>query len=270
VPGTQFGPGQDRRLVETLNLAGQALEVRSLVASVESGQYVEPHRKYFDPETRIDSTLLSNLRETLVRLRGVSHAAARDLIIRLRRDEALRSRLIINSQLELLPESAEEEPEPLGYLDIAIQFSVRDEQLCLAIECKRLNVPRFSGPAETLAGRYVEEGMMRFVSRHYSPDLPLGGMIGYVMDGDVAAAHAAIHREIERAAGLSRCQSPYVVVLQHPGVLFHRSRHVPGANSTRMRRCRGISSARQATRDGHFDDNGLLVEVPETYQIAMQ
>jgi hypothetical protein len=141
----------------------------------------------------------------------------RDLIIRLRRDEALRSRLIINSQRELLPESPEFDSDPLGYLDIAIEFFVRNEQLCLAMECKRLNVPRVSGPPETLAGRYIEEGMMRFVSRQYSPNLPLGGMIGYVMDGDLAAAHAAIRREIERAAATLGCQSPYIVVLQHPG-----------------------------------------------------
>jgi len=140
----------------------------------------------------------------------------RDLIIRLRRDEALRSRLIINSQRELLPENPEDEPDPLGYLDIAIEFFVLKEQLCLAIECKRLNVPRIAGTPETLAGRYVEEGMMRFVSRQYSPDLPLGGMIGYVMDGNVTAAHAAIRHEIERAAATLGCHPPYVVLLQHP------------------------------------------------------
>jgi hypothetical protein len=141
----------------------------------------------------------------------------RDLIIRLRRDDTIRSHLIINSQRELLPDSPEEgDPDPLGYLDIAVEFFIRNDQLCLAIECKRLNVARETGPPETLARKYVEEGMMRFVSGRYSAELPLGGMIGYVMDGDPGAAHAAIHREIERAAVMLRCESPYIVVLHHP------------------------------------------------------
>jgi hypothetical protein len=83
LPGAQTGPGEDRRLVETLDLVRQALEVRNLVPAVESGQYVERHREHFDPDARIDSTLLSNLRETLLQLRGVPDGAARALILQI-------------------------------------------------------------------------------------------------------------------------------------------------------------------------------------------
>jgi hypothetical protein len=83
VQGTQSAPGEDRRLVETLDLARQALEVRGLVPAVESGQYVERHREHFDPDARIDSTLLSNLRQTLLQLRGVPDGVARALILQI-------------------------------------------------------------------------------------------------------------------------------------------------------------------------------------------
>ncbi len=82
-PGTQFGPDQDRRLVETLELARQALQIRTLVPALESGQYVEQHRHHFDPKVRIDATLLSNLRETFLQLKGLPDDAARALILQI-------------------------------------------------------------------------------------------------------------------------------------------------------------------------------------------
>jgi hypothetical protein len=140
----------------------------------------------------------------------------RGLIIRLRRDDTLRFRFFIDSQRELLPDSLRDGvSNPLGYLDIAIQFFIQMKQVCLALECKRLNVRRPEGRA-TLATEYVEKGMMRFVTGQYSRDLPLGGMIGYVMDGDLEGAHGAIRRKIEEVAVPLRCASPYIVVLQHP------------------------------------------------------
>jgi Eco57I restriction-modification methylase len=81
--GTEIPADQDRRLVEILELARQALQIRSLVPALESGQYVEQHRGHFDPKARIDATLLSNLRETLLQLQGLPDDAARALILQI-------------------------------------------------------------------------------------------------------------------------------------------------------------------------------------------
>jgi hypothetical protein len=152
------------------------------------------------------------------RRRPIEDPITRSLIVLLRRDDVARQRYIINSQLELLPSSPDAAADPIGYLDIAIEFFVGADQLCLAMECKRLNIPH-----ATLAGRYVEEGMMRFVSGQYSPHLPLGGMIGYVMNGDVERAYAAIRGQIDAHAEQLLCDPGGIVDSEWP-VRF-RSRH---------------------------------------------
>jgi hypothetical protein len=130
----------------------------------------------------------------------------RDLIVRIRRDRAIRdSPLWVISQFELLTDVTDRPVVPVGYLDIAIQFLSGSSKLCLAIECKRLNVARKNGRRVSLSGEYVRQGMMRFVSGQYSPDLSLGGMIGYVMDGNVEGAYLAIRKQIEIHASELLC-----------------------------------------------------------------
>lgn len=65
--------------------------------------------------------------------------------------------------------------------------------MCLVFESKRLNAP------DSNAGEYVgKSGMMCFVTGKYSRGMPLGGMIGYVMDGDLPRAHRNVLRAIQR------------------------------------------------------------------------
>ncbi len=52
----------------------------------------------------------------------------------------------------------------------------------------------------TQARVYVEKGMMRFVCGQYAPTLPLGAMVGYVMDGNMETAYIAIRHQIEQHA----------------------------------------------------------------------
>jgi hypothetical protein len=139
----------------------------------------------------------------------------RRLVVRLKQDASLRTRMFIESQYEILPGSMEVEPNPVGYLDIAILFFAQTDRLCFAMECKRLNVPREQGRA-TLAREYVENGMMRFVTGQYSPDLPLGGMVGYVMDGDTPAAYTAIVEQIEQHAAPLLCDAARLRVIWQP------------------------------------------------------
>jgi hypothetical protein len=64
-------------------------------------------------------------------------------------------------------------------------------KVCLVFETKRLNTPKSN------VSEYVgTDGMMCFVTGKYSPGLPYCGMLGYVMDGNVARAHATICRAV--------------------------------------------------------------------------
>ena len=63
------------------------------------------------------------------------------------------------------------------------------------VECKRLHVMRASG-FKHLADLYVEKGIQRFVDGQYSSGLPCGGMVGYVMDGQVQTAFDNVQNEI--------------------------------------------------------------------------
>jgi hypothetical protein len=68
-----------------------------------------------------------------------------------------------------------------------------DEDVYLACECKRLNVPYKSG-MRGLVGEYVDEGLMRFISGQYSNGLPLAMMLGYVMNAKVDRARRGLRR----------------------------------------------------------------------------
>ena len=71
----------------------------------------------------------------------------------------------------------------------------RERERYLAYECKRLNVVR-NGRTRSLATPYVLEGMARFITEQYAADLPLGCMLGYVMDGNVNTAQTRVRAAI--------------------------------------------------------------------------
>jgi len=83
----------------------------------------------------------------------------------------------------------------LGRIDMRMSRGWREE-VYFAFECKRLNVLR-KGARQSLAGEYADEGMARFVSGKYAGGLDAGGMLGYVMDGDLKSAMAAVKEAIE-------------------------------------------------------------------------
>ena len=125
----------------------------------------------------------------------------RSLIMHLRSDPIIRdSPIHIESQRELLPDDPQADPKPIGYLDICILFLTGLDKLYLAMECKRLNVMQAKNYTATQARVYVEKGMMRFVCGQYAPTLPLGAMVGYVMDGNMETAYIAIRHQIEQHA----------------------------------------------------------------------
>lgn len=91
------------------------------------------------------------------------------------------------------PKSGEE----LGRIDLCLLHG-NDEDTYFAFECKRLNVTFPSGQFAPLSGEYVgTNGMGCFISRQYASGHRLGGMIGYVFDGNIAGAQQAILKIIE-------------------------------------------------------------------------
>ena len=81
-----------------------------------------------------------------------------------------------------------------GKIDMALLLDQERERY-LAYECKRLNVVH-NGARHSLATPYVLEGVARFVKEQYAVDLPLGCMLGYVMDGNVDTARTKIRAAI--------------------------------------------------------------------------
>ena len=82
-----------------------------------------------------------------------------------------------------------------GKIDLVALFD-RERERYLAYECKRLNVVN-AGSRSSLATVYVTQGMMRFITEQYAKELPLGCMLGYVMDADVAFALSRVNGAIK-------------------------------------------------------------------------
>lgn len=82
-----------------------------------------------------------------------------------------------------------------GKIDMALLLDQEREKY-LAYECKRLNTVR-NGTTRSLATPYVTDGIHRFITEKYAADLPLGCMLGYVMNGDVTTARSKVWAAID-------------------------------------------------------------------------
>ena len=82
-----------------------------------------------------------------------------------------------------------------GKIDMALLLDQERERY-LAYECKRLNVVR-NGTTRSLATPYVLEGMFRFITAQYAANLPMGCMLGYVLDGNVNTARTKVRTAID-------------------------------------------------------------------------
>jgi hypothetical protein len=84
---------------------------------------------------------------------------------------------------------------PDGRIDIMIIHNfVEDEYF--GIECKRIR-----GRRMTLAKKYVEEGVMRFVQGKYSPGHQWGALVGFAIDDDCLGAAAQVETQINSKQG---------------------------------------------------------------------
>lgn len=105
----------------------------------------------------------------------------------------------------ILPQTVILEPdsgEELGRMDIAFLPFVPSDEIYFCLECKRLNV-RGPGGVRPYFAEYVRFGMLRFVRGQYAGGVRHGGMLAFVLDGDVPAARSGVevcirglHREL--------------------------------------------------------------------------
>ena len=85
--------------------------------------------------------------------------------------------------------------EQKGRLDLRFIHGYR-RKVYFSIECKRLRV-HFPSGFDTLASKYVTEGMYRYFNGQYAQGLDKGGMLGYVMDGNIDEAIQNVKSSIE-------------------------------------------------------------------------
>lgn len=95
-------------------------------------------------------------------------------------------------QYSLLTVAADQSVKLSSNIDFVVTIG-DNEDVYLACECKRLNVPYKSG-TKGLVGEYVTQGLMRFVVGQYSRGLPLAMMLGYVMNARIDAARRGLRR----------------------------------------------------------------------------
>lgn len=110
-----------------------------------------------------------------------------------------------------------------GRIDIAVLFD-RERERYLAYECKRLNVIGISGRS-SLATAYVTQGMMRFITEQYAEDLPLGCMLGYVMDGDIPFAVSRVEEAIKAHSPLAVQDGPSAIASIQTVPRFQTTHH---------------------------------------------
>ncbi len=104
-----------------------------------------------------------------------------------------------------------------GEIDIVVDSYSPHPDAYFSFECKRLNVTFDSG-FRSLAAEYVgEEGMCCFVSIQYPCTCGAGGMIGYVMDGNISAAKSSINHSLSRRQIELRLQEPTQL---HPATIL--------------------------------------------------
>ena len=96
-----------------------------------------------------------------------------------------------------------------GRKDIVFFPPFNDEEIYFCLEAKRLNVIK-EGKRRVLADEYVKECMQRFIDRKYSRKICHGGMLGYVLDGDIDRAMMNVSRNIASNHQSLRMQSPAI------------------------------------------------------------
>lgn len=107
-----------------------------------------------------------------------------------------KSRSIYFFTVVLRPAEIDEQGEEIGEIDLKIIYQ-NQEKTYFSFECKRLRV-HFPSGFDTLARKYITEGMCRYFTGQYACDLDKGGMLGYVMDGNCNEAVEDVQKAVEK------------------------------------------------------------------------
>ena len=156
-----------------------------------------------------------------------------NLVNLLQRDPETRHRFHwIEFQYEPFGYTPEGMAHSRGRVDIAVILD-QDRDTYLAYECKRLNERRDDG-RRSLASEYVIDGLSRFVTGQYSENLPVGCMLGYVLDGDVVyAAFSVRTRIVDCGQDVALVLEPRDDIAIGEATRFY-SRHRRGSNGTEI------------------------------------
>jgi hypothetical protein len=128
-----------------------------------------------------------------------------DLCRALRQNRTARSLMFqIHTQFVELEPSAGAD---IGRLDIVFLPLVPSEHIYFCLESKRLNALK-NGKVRAYASEYVTFGMLRFVTGQYSKAVRHGGMIAYVLDGNVSRAMANVETNIRTHHATLRMRPP--------------------------------------------------------------
>ena len=126
----------------------------------------------------------------------------------------------IEYQYSLLIEDIDGNVSMSGKIDFVVTIG-NDEDVYLACECKRLNIP-YQARTRGLASEYVEEGLMRFITGQYSNGLPVAMMLGYVMDARIDQARCGVMRVIrQRATSLGLLSEQETPIAEELLLRFH-------------------------------------------------
>ena len=101
--------------------------------------------------------------------------------------------LTVHTQTVELSDDAEIDD---GRIDLTFHPLVPSEEIYFALECKRVNVIQPNGDIRRYFAEYVTQGLTRFVTGQYSNAVRHGGMLAFVLDGDVNAAINGVLRNI--------------------------------------------------------------------------
>ena len=96
------------------------------------------------------------------------------------------------------------DPDELSELDIRFTWDDYRPNSYLAVEAKRLR-----GMVATLAGPYVEEGVMDFINGKYSRGHNYGIMLGYVLSKPINKAISAVKDALQKRKEKTNETSPF-------------------------------------------------------------
>lgn len=121
-------------------------------------------------------------------------------IKKLQREKNRQGSLPFKIRPELVTYDDEENQDTDGRIDICFDYiGTPEEEIYFALECKRLRIP-YPPPSRlaTNNSEYVnKQGMMCFVTGKYSGSVTNGGMMGYVMDGQIKEAITSVGKLIK-------------------------------------------------------------------------